>query len=230
MLPAAVLLAIITQHPVVRAEQFLAQLGGPRYSAREQAGQQLVHLGRHALPALRRGAAYPDAEVAERCKRLIPHAEVEAIRQRVAFLLDTPPKPVPADVPRARRFFAIAGDTREARELYVDLYVAHARLLDDVDQAGDAGGKVFWHWVDTSCGRSDDDETAGQMGRAPAPRRIPSRADLTAFLFLSADTTLRPAPSPAVRSSEFPLFRGDAAREAFAGPRASPAMRALLFA
>src|SRR5829696_6920520 len=102
MLPAAVLLAIISHHPVVRAEQFLAQLGGPRYAAREQAGEQLAKLGLYGLPALRRGERHSDLEIAERCKRLVPLAEVEAVRQRVAFLLDSQAKPVLPDLPNLR--------------------------------------------------------------------------------------------------------------------------------
>src|SRR5262245_59136478 len=111
MIPLALLLSIAVDHPIIRAERLADRLGGPSYVGRERAGKELVALGRAALPVLRRGQTHSDPEVAERCRRLLPLAEVEAIRQRVASLLDTPPKPVPDDAPRAKRFLAAVGDT-----------------------------------------------------------------------------------------------------------------------
>jgi hypothetical protein len=228
MIPAAILLAIVTQNPVVRAEQGVTRLGGPGYAARERVGTDLIQLGRFALPALRRGQTHRDLEIAERCKRLLPLAEAEAVRQRVAFLLDSPLRPVPADVPKARRFLEVTGDTDEARRRYVEMYVAHAAILEKVERAGADGGEVFWRWLDREFLRGDENLKPWQSPSAPTPRRLPNRADVAVFLLLSADPILRPANSTAVAMSEFPLLTGDAAREAFTGPDASPAMWQLL--
>ncbi|MBO0699689.1 MAG: hypothetical protein J2P46_14935, partial [Zavarzinella sp.] len=230
MLPETALVIFLTVHSAARSEHLMARLGGPRYADREAAGRQLVRLGRDALPALHRGTTNPDPEIAERCKRLIPLAEVEAVRQRVAFLLETPPKPVPTDLPKARRFLAATGDTMEARKLYVEMYVAHSKLLEDIERAGGGGGQVFWSWVDELFAVDAQDTLIGDPGQVPPPRRVATRADLAAFLLLSADPAVRPAKCAAVRDDDFPLLRGEVLRDALAGPHASLAMRSLLFA
>jgi hypothetical protein len=229
MSPQTILLAILSFVPSARAESLVGRLGGPSYAAREQVGRELVQLGRYALPYLRRGAQSPDLEIAERCKRLLPLAEVEAVRQRVAHLLAKSSAPPPDDLPRLRRFLRVTGDTREARELYVEMFVAHVRVLEDVEQAGDRAGEVFWKDVDKRYQRPDDDLSVVDL-RLPPPRVAVSRADVALFLLLSADPDLKPHKSVAVRLTDFPIFTAEAARESLAGAKASDAMRRLLFA
>src|SRR5439155_5845580 len=93
-----------------------------------------------------------------------------------------------------------------------------------------AAGQVFWSWVNELFAVGQRSALIWDPGQVPAPRRIATRADLAAFLLLSADPTVRPAKCPAVGDDDFPLLRGEAARDSLAGPHGSPAMRALLFA
>jgi hypothetical protein len=231
MLPAAVLLAIITHHPAMRAEQLLAQLGGPRYVVREHAGRELVKLGRPALPVLRRGECHLDLEVAERCKRLVPLAEVEAVRQRVAILLETSLKPVPAEVPLARRFLAVAGDTREARQLYADVYVAHAQILERIHIARTVANEAFRWPGGTLTLRSHEFFSALSPDRPPAPLPVAPRADLALFWFLSADPGIRLADQrPPIGGAYTRFFDGATVRDAAAEMKASPALRTLFLA
>jgi hypothetical protein len=232
MIPAAVLLFAISQHPTVRAEQLVERLGGPRYVNREQVGQDLVKLGRYALPVLRRSQSHRDLEIAERCKRLVPLAEVEAIRQRVAFVLDTPPRPIPADVPLARRLVAVTGDTRAARELYVEMYVAHPKLLEEIERAGPKAADAFWSWVSRDPPTSEEPDPLCAMGRpfrpAPQPRGALTRADLALFLLLSADADLRQPKDRTVRDADTYFFDRKAAGEYLSGPKAAPVQKLLL--
>jgi len=228
MFPQMVLLAVVTVVPSTRAEYLVGRLGGRSYAAREQVGRELVQLGRYALPYLRHGADSPDLEVAERCKRLIPPAEVEAVRQRVAHLLAKHPAPPPDDLPRLRRFLQVTGDTREARELYVEMFVAHVRVLEDVERAGDRAGEIFWTDVDKSY-KPRHIDLIDIDRRLPPPRVTVSRAEVALFLLLSADPDLKPHKSVAVQFSDFPIFIAKSARESLAGPKASEAMRRLLF-
>jgi len=230
MFPQIVLIAVVAVIPSARAERLVDLLGSPSYAARERVGRELVQLGRYALPYLHRGAQSPDLEIAERCKRLIPQAEVQAVRQRVAHLLATPAAPPPDDLPRLRRFLQVTGDTREARELYVEMFVVHVRVLEDVERAGNRAGEIFWKDVDKRYQPRVDDLLDLDRRLPPPPRVVVSRADVALFLLLSADPDLKPHKSVAVRHADFPIFTSEAARESLAGPKASNAMRLLLFA
>src|SRR5438128_1990768 len=67
MVPQTVLLAVLSVLPSARAERLVGRLGGSSYAARERVGGELVQLGRHALPYLRRGAQSADLEIALSC-------------------------------------------------------------------------------------------------------------------------------------------------------------------
>src|SRR5262249_16225588 len=149
--------------------------------------------------------------IAERCKRLLPMAEVQAVRQRVAHILAVPPLPPPEDLPRLKRFLSITGDTREARELYVEMFEAHVRVLDDVEWGGDNAGAVFWKAIDQIFKPPpDDDLLAMQLEKAPRPRPVVTRALVALFLLLSADPALKPYPCHSVRFLDSPILTSEA--------------------
>jgi hypothetical protein len=228
---AASLVILLTVSSYSRAEVLVLRLGGPEYAAREQVGRDLVKLGRYSLPALRRGQSNADLEIAERCQRLLPLAEVQAVRQRVAHILAVPHLPPPGDLPRLKRLLSITGDTREARELYVDMFEAHVRVLEDVEWSGDKAGEVFWKAIDQIFKPPPDDELlAMQLEKAPRPRPVVTRSLVALFLLLSADLALKPHPCHSVRFLDFPILTSEAAKDAIAGSDASPAMQKLLFA
>jgi len=222
-----VLVAVVVVLPVARAEALAARLGGPSYAVRELAGQDLVKMGRYALPVLRRGLAHRDPEVAERCRRLIPGAEEQAIRQRVAFLLETPPRPVPDDVPLARKFLAATGDTRDARELYVEIYVAHAAWLEEIARAGDQTGKVFWEGLDKLLAAGQE-ESFGDVENLENRKRPVTRAELALFLLMSADRTVKPQKSESFKRLSVDFFALPATRDHLNASRGGAALRRLL--
>jgi hypothetical protein len=230
---AASLVILLTVSSYSRADALVGRLGGPGYAAREQVGRELVKLGRYALPALRRGHTHADLEIAERCKRLLPLAEAEAVRQRVAHILAVPPLPPPEDLPRLKRFLSITGDTREARELYVEMFQAHVRVLEDVEWAGDRAGEVFWKAVEEIFKPPEDAAFTKQIVDGGGLSRLEpevTRALVTLFLLLSADPTLKPYECRCVNWREFPILKSSAAWVAIAGPGPSPAMQKLFSA
>lgn len=228
MCPSAILLAIVAAQPVARAEVLVTRLGGPTYAGREKAGQELVALGRASVAVLKRGASSSDPEVGERCRRLLPSAEMEAIRQRVAVLLKTPPRPVPKDAPFAKKLLAITGDTREARELYVEIYVSNSAVLDSIDQAGPRGAAVFWDWVDRLLNPRDERTEMVQFDRSPAPRPVISRGDVALFWLLSADAAFKAEKYSAIVKQAIQFDKSAAAREALTASNGSSLRRLLL--
>jgi HEAT repeat protein len=73
-----------------RAADLVRRLGDDDFTAREKASAELVALGRAALPALKRAAADPDAEVARRaaeCLRLIENDAGPALAAAAARLV-----------------------------------------------------------------------------------------------------------------------------------------------
>jgi hypothetical protein len=226
--PSVILLAIVAAQPVARAEGLATRLGGPTYVGREKAGQELVALGRASIGTLRRGVSSSDPEIGERCRRLLPFAEQEAIRQRVAVLLKTPPRPVPDDAPFAKKLLAITGDTREARELYVDIYVANSAVLDSIDRAGPRAAKVFWDWVDRLLNPKDEISEMVQWDRSPAPRPVISRGDVALFWLLSTDSAFKAEKYSVVAKHAIQFDTSAAALEALSSSNGACLRRLLL--
>ncbi len=224
MLPAAILLAIISQNPVVQAEDLVNRLGAKTFAARESAGRNLVQLGRFALPALRRSQHHADLEIAERSKKLIPLAEEQAVRQRVSVVLERRHS-LPDDLPKLKRFIAVTGDTREARELYAEMYLANSKLIDQIDDAGSAGSQVYCRHLERMCFPNSEEQVLGAIQSTPPPPRVvPNRAELALFLLI----TSHPGMTSVGVSREPPLFQK--IEEAnFVGPGSAP-LRNLLYA
>jgi hypothetical protein len=229
MVPAAVLFAIVTQHPVVRAEQLVARLGSPSFAVREQAGKELVAAGRAGLLAVHRGLSHRDAEVAERSRRLLPLVEAEVARQRTAhmraLLLTDPPARIPADEPLVQRFLAVTGDTPAARELYFRMYTDHAKLLDAVELSDPgAAGRAFWDYVDRTL-MYPDGRTLADLNS-----QTYNRPDLALFWFLSADKRVAPGECRGFGRPDFPYYFPKHAEGHLSGPSAIPEMRRLFAA
>jgi|GEM_PF-5053443 len=223
---AASLILLLTVSSSSRAEALVLRLGGPGYAAREQVGRELVELGRYSLPALRRGQTHADLEIAERCKRLLPLAVAESARQRLArleALARTDPLPaIPLNERLLRRFVAAAGDTRGARQFYLEIYREHAKTLDDIEWAEPkAAGEAFWGYVDRWLIYPDGRITANLSTLTY------NRVDLALFWFLSVDPEVRPAPCPGLGRKDCPYYFPKHASGHLDGPDAIPEMRRL---
>lgn len=225
--PSTILLAIVAVQPVARAEVVVAHLGGPTYVGREKAGRELVALGRASIAILKRGISSTDPEIGERCRRLLPLAEQEAIRQRVAILLKTPPRPIPDDAPFAKKLLAITGDSREARELYVEIYMGNWAVLESIDRAGPRGRKIFWDWVEKLL-NPPVDEAEIILDRTPPPRVVLSRADVVLYWLLSPDPAFKAETNSVVARQAIQFDKSAAARDALSAPNGACLRRLLL--
>src|SRR5262245_36990260 len=65
-------LAVADDPPARDAAALVQQLGSKSFSEREAAEKKLRELGPAALPAIKAGMTSPDAEIAQRCKLLVP--------------------------------------------------------------------------------------------------------------------------------------------------------------
>jgi hypothetical protein len=106
---------------LARARDLVRQLGSEAYRTRDRAARELAEMGRAALPALASGRDDPDPEVRMRVVALLPRAEADELRARVeTFLADSEAK-YAHDLPGFNRFRAVAGDDRDARDLFAEI-------------------------------------------------------------------------------------------------------------
>jgi len=226
MVVTTCLLVLLTANSSTRADILVARLGTSSYRAREDAARDLVGLGRYSLAPLRRGQSNPDLEIAERCKRLLPLAEVETARQRIArihsVVIADPRSLVPCDEPLLRRFLAVTGDSRAARDLYLEIYRTHGKFLDAIEFAdARAGGEAFWQYVDQVLMFPDGRTHVDLSSLTFNPE------DLALFWFLSAHPDIRPAECRSIGRKDFPYYTPRHAENHLTGANASPVMRRL---
>jgi hypothetical protein len=113
--------------PAKDAAALVQQLGSKSFPAREAAEKQLRELGLAALPAIKAGMMNPDAEIAQRCKLLLP-----AIRfaDSEAFLAGKKEH----DSPAWRSFKTLVGDSKESRQIFAEM-MADDRRADAIERA-----------------------------------------------------------------------------------------------
>ncbi len=115
------------------AKELVGKLGSPQYSEREKATRDLAKMGRMALPALQEALGTNlEPEVAMRAEGLLPKAEAEDMRARVAcFLADAGGK-YQHTLPGWEKFKAVAGSDAASRKLFAEMLksnLTHQMLL-----------------------------------------------------------------------------------------------------
>jgi hypothetical protein len=117
----------------VKAENLVRALGDHSYKVREQAGRDLLQMGRAAFPALQQGLLDENPEVRARCRRLWPIIfEIDLQARLDSFLTDTEGKQ-PHDLPGWSRFSKLVGDDRSARELFAKMLRADGALMEQAE-------------------------------------------------------------------------------------------------
>src|SRR5262249_40685360 len=117
----------------IKAENLVRALGDHSYKVREQAGIDLLQLGRSAFAALQQGMQDENPEIRARCRRLWPRIFDLDLQARLdAFTADTDGKQV-HDLPGWERFRKMAGDDRPARELFALMVRADGALMDQAE-------------------------------------------------------------------------------------------------
>jgi hypothetical protein len=127
------------------AEHLVKQLESPEFQKREAAEKALVALGAKAIPAVRVGMKSRDAEVVQRCERLLTLIRNEELaRFRKAFNSDTD-RTAQLDHPIWNRFIRLAGDSRPSRELFAAIlqHEDWARNLDAAEADPTNAGELY---------------------------------------------------------------------------------------
>lgn len=197
MIPPAILIAIVSLHPVVRAEVLVARLGDPTYLVRERAARELLEIGYPARAAVLTGQKSADTEISDRCKKLYPAIWRHDLDKRVQKFLDKPNDPIPDDLPGAARWLKIAGDGRQSRELYAEMVKTHPEQLLEVEVHPERLRDVYIEFVLSVYSRN----YSRGPGTAVATRTAPTESETTLFFFLGAAGGVRPTAVPRGTSS-----------------------------
>lgn len=112
----------IPEPDLERARALAGRLGDHTFQTREQATRELFRMGRAALPVVERAlSTTADPEVKARCEWLLPRAVAADQRARLdTFLADADGK-YDHDLPGWNELARVTGNTKAARELFVDM-------------------------------------------------------------------------------------------------------------
>ncbi len=129
-----------------KTKELAAKLGSTDYAERQQASKELARMGRMALPALQEIVTTSDsAEAVQRAEVLMPKAEAEDMKARVAcFLADTKGE-YQHTLPGWEKFKAVAGNDKDSRAIFADALksnVSHQMLLA-ADKTADEANAVL---------------------------------------------------------------------------------------
>jgi hypothetical protein len=108
----------------------IAKLGDRSFSVREAATSRLAEMNISVRPALVEASKSRDAEVRMRARRILVIVNERYFATRLAaFIADVDGKQG-LDLPGWNRFQSVAGKSREARELFVEMQRAEPRILE----------------------------------------------------------------------------------------------------
>jgi hypothetical protein len=125
------------------AAALVARLGSANYGEREEAQRKLRELGGIAITAVKKGVTSSEAEIARRCRTLLPLIRAdEWDRARTALKAG---EKVPVNHPVWKRFATIAGDDAASRRLFLDMIVDEKRtkLLDEAFDEPEAARPLY---------------------------------------------------------------------------------------
>lgn len=175
-----------------KAKELVGKLGSPQFSEREQATRDLAKMGRMALPTLQEALGTSlEPEVAMRAEGLLPKAEAEDMKARVAcFLADAGGK-YQHTLPGWDKFKAVAGSDAASRKLFAEMLksaVTHQMLLAAEKSVEEANAVLNQYvtrlWNQQNFGGRGGGWGGEFGGGAPAqPAKLP---DMVAALFLES--------------------------------------------
>lgn len=126
-----------------RAVQLVEQLGSDSFRYRQRAERELATIGLPAKNALMQGLASRDAEVKDRCRRLLVvvleqdyQARVDAIAADTRGLVDH-------HLPGWERYRDLAGTSPGVRQLFVEMQRSESKLLESASADPDAASEML---------------------------------------------------------------------------------------
>lgn len=118
-----------TAEAALSAAALVRQLGSDSYALRERARNELQHREADVQAALEEGVRSPDLEVRFHCQSLLADIQVRAMQRRLENFIEDAASAETDDFPAWKQARDICGDTRESRQLYVDMYRAEPETL-----------------------------------------------------------------------------------------------------
>ena len=128
---------------ISKVRELIKQLADPKFKVRDSAEKELIQLGLASLDSLKEGEKSPDLHVQERCRQLQPMIRALTLQKRIDVFLKNRDATLPKNLPFVASFMKITGDSKESRELYADLLVLHAQLLDEAERDRKKGMDMF---------------------------------------------------------------------------------------
>jgi hypothetical protein len=126
-----------------QAWHWVEQLGADSFRARQRAEHELALIGVPAKSALLQGLKSEDAEVRDRCRRLLVAVLEQDYQARVdAFAADTQGRQ-DHHLPGWERYRVLAGETLGARQLFVEMQRSESKLLESAAADPDAGSEML---------------------------------------------------------------------------------------
>lgn len=174
--------------PASKPEELVRLLGDKSYRIREGAARELIRRGSASVPALTAAVKDSDPEVSERARQLLPQAAAVERNEKLDRLLKDPTAPPPKGLAGLERFLKATGDTKESRELFVEMMGLHHRAIE----AAETNPKSAAEQLTLMCTEAYQKwQTGARMGRYTYDNVFGGRADITFFLFLSSDSRVR---------------------------------------
>lgn len=163
------------------------KLGDKSFRVRHEAALQLVRQGGAAVPALLDGTKDSDPEVSDRCRLLLPQAEALGRAEKLDLLLRDPAAPPPKGLAGLDHFLKVTGDTKPAREMYVELMGFHFKAMEAREKDPKAAANEFRQFCDEAYARY---LASTQTGRYSPDAAYNSPADITLYFVLAGDPKL----------------------------------------
>lgn len=211
--------------PDPKLTALVRQLGHKSFAVRETAARDLVKAGAAAMPALRAGASDADAEVAERCKKLIPAAAAASRTVLLAELLREPPAPPPEGLAGAKRFLKITGDTKETRQIYAEMLTAHHQIIETMEENPRLGSQLMTAFIVERYEQLVQQRLRAGKISGPAEDFLPGPGQAALLMFVRSDPRYVDDERLKVRVNR--LASSGKLRASLAGPGEVPALRKL---
>lgn len=189
-----------------RAVELVRELESPSFRKREAAAKELLALGVDAKAALEAGALSPDAEVRERCRRMLPQVQLLDLQARVEmFRRDKEGKQNP---PGWERFRKAVGDDAKARDFFAGMILRRPQSAASLGDPARMARDLTARCREINQERDNTPEIVQNINGKPEqakPNLSFDHVEIAFWLFVSADPAVRAELRKATESDDMPL-------------------------
>ncbi len=203
--------------PTVAQRELVQQLGAPSFFIRERAAEKLVSQGAAAKAVLMEAIEDPDLEIRWRARRILNGVLQDAFETRLAAFVADVEGREQHGLPGWKRFKELAGDGRDAREMFVAMTRFEGALLSAYGKQSPELPELFAACV-------AELQSLAASGNSDA-RAIPPQTVAT-LLLIGSDETAKDHSRGL--SQLYPLLCHSAVRQAIGIPARPSILRTLL--